>query len=76
MNAERYEKGKHGLMYKAAKCCFGEIHSIPSPATNILGDAIKSYVPRFIHGTSEYLFCIFTTLSSFLNIFNYLSYLK
>lgn len=32
--------GKY-LMHTAADCCFGEIHSITNPATDILVDAIK-----------------------------------
>lgn len=36
MNEVRYD-----LMHKAAECCFGKIHSIPRPATEILVDAIK-----------------------------------
>lgn len=33
--------GKYDLMHKAADCCFGEIHPILIPATEILVDAIK-----------------------------------
>lgn len=30
-------------MHKAAECCFGEIHSMPTPATEILADSVQSH---------------------------------
>ena len=78
-------------MYEAAKTCFGEIHSIPSTAMVILGNAIKSYIymyiyicmyiytythtPRVTHGTLECLFCILTNIYVYTHI-NVLNYIR